>query len=141
MCLPAQEMQVGSLGQEDPLEKERATHFSILSREIPRTEETGGLLSMESQKSWMQLSNRTHTLYIYIYIYIYIKCVCNTLCVCNTFCVCVCVYPHAHYDFKYIKMYKTKYYWKIYQICWQHLINDYFYFIPYRYMFYYLENP
>ena len=32
-------MQVQSLGQEDPLEKEMATHSSILAWEIPRTEE------------------------------------------------------------------------------------------------------
>ena len=38
-----QEMQVWSLGGEDPLEKEMATHFSILAWEIPRTEESGGL--------------------------------------------------------------------------------------------------
>ena len=37
---------VRSLGQEDPLEKEMATHSSILGWEIPRTEEPGGLLSM-----------------------------------------------------------------------------------------------
>ena len=36
-----QEMQVQSLGQEDPLEEEMATHSSILSRIIPRTEEPG----------------------------------------------------------------------------------------------------
>ena len=42
--LPAkQETQVQSLGQEDPLEKEMATHSSILAWEIPRTEEPGGL--------------------------------------------------------------------------------------------------
>ena len=38
-----QETQVQSLGQEDPLEKEMATHFSILAWEIPWTEEPGGL--------------------------------------------------------------------------------------------------
>ena len=38
-----QETQVQSLGQEDPLEKEMATHSSILTREIPWTEEPGGL--------------------------------------------------------------------------------------------------
>ena len=37
------EMQVQSLGQEDPLEKEMATHSSILDWEIPQTEEPGGL--------------------------------------------------------------------------------------------------
>ena len=37
---------VQSLGQEDPLEKEMATHSSVLPWRIPRTEESGGLLSM-----------------------------------------------------------------------------------------------
>ena len=45
-----QEMQVQSLGQEDPLEKERETHSSILAWEIPWTEEPGGLQSMGSQR-------------------------------------------------------------------------------------------
>ena len=40
-----QEMQVRSLGWEDPLEKEMATHSSILTWEIPWTEHPGGLLS------------------------------------------------------------------------------------------------
>ena len=47
-----QETQVQSLGQEDPLEEEMAIHFSILAREIPWTEEPGGLQCMGSQKSW-----------------------------------------------------------------------------------------
>ena len=42
------ETQVRALGQEDPLEKERATHSSILAWEIPWTEEPGGLQSMGS---------------------------------------------------------------------------------------------
>ena len=42
--LPAvQKTQVRSLGQEDPLEKEMATHSSVLAWEIPETEEPGGL--------------------------------------------------------------------------------------------------
>ena len=42
--LPAvEEMQVWSLGQEDPLEKEMATHSSIFAWEISWTEEPGGL--------------------------------------------------------------------------------------------------
>ena len=45
-----QEMQVQSLGQEDPLEKEMATHSSILAWEIPWTEKPGELQSMGSQK-------------------------------------------------------------------------------------------
>ena len=38
-----QETSVPSLGQEDPLEKEMATHSSILAWEIPWTEKPGGL--------------------------------------------------------------------------------------------------
>ena len=50
--LPAkQEMQVQSLGQEDPLKKEIATHSSILAWEIPWTEEAGRLQSMGLQES------------------------------------------------------------------------------------------
>ena len=40
------ETQVQSPGQEDPLEKEMATHANVLAWEIPWTEEPGGLLSM-----------------------------------------------------------------------------------------------
>ena len=48
--LPAvQETQVQSLGQEDPLEEEMATHSSTLAWRIPWTEEPGGLQSMGSQ--------------------------------------------------------------------------------------------
>ena len=45
-----QETQVRSLGQEDSLEKEMATHSSILAWEILWTEEPGGLPSMGSQR-------------------------------------------------------------------------------------------
>ena len=45
-----QETTVQSLDWEDPLEKEIATHFSILAWEIPWTEELGGLQSMGSQR-------------------------------------------------------------------------------------------
>ena len=45
-----QETWLWSLGREDPLEKEVATHSSILAWEIPWTEEPGGLQSMESQR-------------------------------------------------------------------------------------------
>ena len=41
---------VRSLGQDDPLEKEMATHSSILAWRIPWTEEPGGLQSMVSQR-------------------------------------------------------------------------------------------
>ena len=43
-------MQVHSLGQEDPLEKEMATHSSVIVWEIPWTEEFGLLQSMGSQR-------------------------------------------------------------------------------------------
>ena len=46
-----QETQVRSLGQEDHLEKNMATHYSILAWEIPWTEKPGGLQSMGLQKS------------------------------------------------------------------------------------------
>ena len=45
-----QEMWVQSLGREDALEEEMAPHSSILVREIPWTEEPGGLQSMGSQR-------------------------------------------------------------------------------------------
>ena len=49
--LPAMwKTRVRSLGWEDPLEEEMATHSSILSWEIPWTEEPGGLQSMGSQR-------------------------------------------------------------------------------------------
>ena len=44
------ETQVRSLGWEDPLEKEMATHSSILAWSIPWTEEHGRLQSMVSQR-------------------------------------------------------------------------------------------
>ena len=45
-----QETRVQSLGQEDPLEKEMATHSSILAWKISWTEDPGGLQSMGSQR-------------------------------------------------------------------------------------------
>ena len=45
-----QEMQVRSLGQEDPLEQEMATDSNILAWKIPWTEKPGGLQSMGSQR-------------------------------------------------------------------------------------------
>ena len=48
--MPLQEMQVRSLGLEDPLEKEMANHSSILAWEIPWIEEPGWLQSMGLQK-------------------------------------------------------------------------------------------
>ena len=48
--LAMREMWVQSLGREDPLEMEMATHSSILAWEILWTEEPGGLRSMGSQR-------------------------------------------------------------------------------------------
>ena len=47
---------VGSLNQEDPLEKEMTTHSSILAWEIPWTEEPGGPVH-GVKKSWTQLND------------------------------------------------------------------------------------
>ena len=52
--LETPETRVQSLGQEDPLEEEMATHSSVLAWEIPWTEEPGGLQSVGPQ-SWTQL--------------------------------------------------------------------------------------
>ena len=51
------ETQVWTLGQEDPLEEEMATHSSILAWEIPRIEGPGGLQAMVTQKSLTRLSD------------------------------------------------------------------------------------
>ena len=51
------ETQAQSVGEENPLEKEMATHSSILAWEIPQAEEPGGLQSVELQKSQTQLSD------------------------------------------------------------------------------------
>ena len=50
MMQETQEIWVQSLGQEDPLEEEMATHSSNLSWTIPWTENPGGLQSMGSQR-------------------------------------------------------------------------------------------
>ena len=54
--LAKQKIRVQSLGREDPLEKEMATHSSILAWEIPWTEEPRGLQLMGLQ-SWIGRSN------------------------------------------------------------------------------------
>ena len=53
-----QEMRVRSLGQEDSLEKEMATHSSILAWEIPWTEEPGGLQTMGLQRVGHDLATK-----------------------------------------------------------------------------------
>ena len=50
MCQPTQEVQIQSLGQEDPLEREMATHCSVLTKNVPLTEEPGGLQFMKPQR-------------------------------------------------------------------------------------------
>ena len=59
-----EEMRVRSLGQDDPLEEEMATHSSILAWEIPWTEKPGGLQFMGSQRighNWATEHTHTHT--------------------------------------------------------------------------------
>ena len=57
-----QTTRVGSLGWEDPLEEEMATHARIPAWDIPWTEESGRLQSMRSQESDMtwQLNNNNY---------------------------------------------------------------------------------
>ena len=65
-----QEMGVQSLGQEDSLEKEIATHSSILVWEIPWTEEPGGLQSIGSQRvrhDWSDLEHSALCLWVVSY--------------------------------------------------------------------------
>ena len=64
-CQPTTwETQVQSLGWEDPLEKDMATHSSILAWKIPWTEELAGLQSMGSQESdrteWLNHHHHRH---------------------------------------------------------------------------------
>ena len=59
-----QEIQVWSLGREDPLEEDTATHSSILAWRIPWTEEPGVLPSIGSQRvrhDWSNLAHTAHT--------------------------------------------------------------------------------
>ena len=59
--LPAiQETRVQSLGWEDHVEEEMATHSSILAWRIPRTEEPGGLQSTGSQRAGHDRATDTH---------------------------------------------------------------------------------
>ena len=68
--LPAmQETWVRSLGRKVPLEKEMATHSSILAWRIPRTEEPGGLQFTGSQ-SQTRLSSLTHSLTLHSHVFI-----------------------------------------------------------------------
>ena len=53
-----QETRVQLLGGEDPLDKERATHSSILAWEIPETEEPGGLQSTGPQRAGHEFATK-----------------------------------------------------------------------------------
>ena len=62
ICLHWQETWVLALDQEDPLQKEMATHSSIFELEIPWTEESSGLQFMGLQKSQVKATKQhTHT--------------------------------------------------------------------------------
>ena len=76
------ETRVQSLGREDPLEKEMATHSSILAWKIPWTEELGWLLSMGSQRVGHNWATSLHFTSV---------CMCVRVCACVCACVCVCV--------------------------------------------------
>ena len=56
-----QEMQVRSLGQEDPLKEEMKTHSSILACNIPWTEEPGRLQSM--RRTWLSMQALAKSLF------------------------------------------------------------------------------
>ena len=63
-CQSWRQMQIPSLGQEDPLEEGMATHSSILAWRIPWTEEPGGLQNMWSQRvkhDWIDLAQDKNT--------------------------------------------------------------------------------
>ena len=61
ICLQCRRPGFRSLGLEDPLEKEMATHSSILAWKTPWTEEPGGLQSMGSQRVGHTTEQLTHT--------------------------------------------------------------------------------
>ena len=63
-CLLMQEMKFQSLGWEDPLEKEMATHSSILGWKIPWTKKAGGLYSIGWQQVWHGLATKQQQLII-----------------------------------------------------------------------------
>ena len=62
-----QETQVQSPVGEDPMEKEMATHSSILAWEIPCIEEPAGLQSMGSQRVGHDLATKSHKLRVWNY--------------------------------------------------------------------------
>ena len=83
------EIQVWSLGWEDPLEKGMRTHSSILAWRIPWTEEPVGLQSTGLHRVRHDWNNLAHNTHQYVYVYAYI-------------CVCVC---HIHTNILYVHIY------------------------------------
>ena len=65
--LASAEMHVGSLGWEDSRKKEMEAYSSILAWEIPRTEDSGGLQSMGSEKGRMQYSDNKLSIYSHVF--------------------------------------------------------------------------
>ena len=93
-CLPTmRETQVPSLGWEDLLEKEMATHSSILAWKIPWTEGPGRLQSMGSQRVG---HNWATSLYFTLYVHLY-----TSVCVYTYICTSVfpVIYIHLLYTF------------------------------------------
>ena len=62
-----QETRVQSLGWEDPLEKEMATHSSILAWSIPWTEEPGGLQSVGLQRVGHDLATNQQQTFLHVF--------------------------------------------------------------------------
>ena len=62
---------VCSLGQEDPLEKEMATHSSVLAWEIPWTEEPDGLQSMGLQRMGHNWATKTYKIVFYFFLQVH----------------------------------------------------------------------
>ena len=90
--LPAmQETWVGSLGQEDCLEKEMATHSNILAWKTPWTEEPGGLQSAGLQRVRHDLPTSLSRTHMYACMYV---CTHTFICVCV--CICVGIYVYIH---------------------------------------------
>ena len=79
--LPAvQEMQVQSLGWDNPLEEDVATHSSILAWRIPRTEEPGRLQSMGCKESDMTEMSGHASHITQLCFVLTMNCICNKVC-------------------------------------------------------------
>ena len=67
-------MQIRSLGQEDPLEKEKATCSSILTWKIPQTEEPGKLQSWDYKKSNTAECTGSHKWFLLDHLHLSFRC-------------------------------------------------------------------